>query len=92
MPKQSFSTGTARPDIHPAALSGSGPKFVTIDNWCALTSLSRRVSYDRIGSGELVAIKVGNRTLIDFEAGLAWLRSRPPAVIRAPRPRQQQAA
>jgi len=73
------------------ALKGScaiTPAFSTIDNWCALSGMGRRVTYDEIGRGNLKAIKVGARTLIDVEAGLAWLRSRPAAVIRAPRPRK----
>jgi hypothetical protein len=63
------------------------PRFATIDGWCALSGMGRRVTYDEIGRGNLKAIKVGARTLIDVEAGLAWLRSRPAAVIRAPRQR-----
>jgi hypothetical protein len=68
------------------------PKFATIDNWIAMSGMGRRSVYDYLGTGELKAVKVGARTLIDVEAGLAWLRSRPPAVIRAPRERQQVAA
>jgi hypothetical protein len=63
------------------------PKFATIDNWVALSGVGRRSTYDLLGSGDLKAVKVGARTLIDVEAGLAWLRSRPAAVIRAPRHR-----
>jgi hypothetical protein len=63
------------------------PRFATIDNWCAISGMGRRVTYDEIGRGNLKAIKVGARTLIDVEAGLSWLRSRPAAVIRAPRQR-----
>jgi hypothetical protein len=61
------------------------PKFCSIDNWCALSGMGRRVTYAELGVGNLKAIKVGARTLIDVDAGLAWLRSRPAAVIRAPR-------
>ncbi|WP_428487219.1 helix-turn-helix domain-containing protein [Rhodopila sp.] len=68
------------------------PKFTTIDNWIVMSGMGRRSVYEYLGSGELKAVKVGSRTLIDVEAGLAWLRSRPPAVIRAPRPRQPVAA
>ncbi len=64
------------------------PKYGTIDAWCDHTGMGRRSVYDYLGSGELRAIKVGARTLVDFEHGLAWLASRPPAVIRAPRQRQ----
>jgi hypothetical protein len=64
------------------------PKYGPIDSWCEYTGMGRRSTYDYLGTGELKAIKVGARTLIDFEHGLAWLSSRPPAVIRAPRQRQ----
>jgi hypothetical protein len=47
--------------------------------------MGRRVTYDELGRGNLKAVKVGARTLIDVEAGLAWLRSRPAAAIRAPK-------
>jgi hypothetical protein len=68
------------------------PKYATIENWLVIAGMGRRSTYDELGRGNLKAIKVGARTLIDVEAGLAWLRSRPSAVIRAPRPRQQVAA
>jgi hypothetical protein len=70
----------------------TSPRFATIDQWCALTGMSRRVTYDELGRGNIKAVKVGARTLIDVEAGLAWFRSRPAAVIRAPRGRNTVAA
>lgn len=63
------------------------PKFCTIDYWLAISGMGRRATYDKLGTGELRAVKQGSRTLIDVEAGLAWLRSLPPAKIRAPRQR-----
>jgi hypothetical protein len=68
------------------------PKFVSICDWQKISGMSRRVSYEKLGTGELRAIKIGSRTLIDVEFGMAWLRSRPAAVIRAPRDRQSVAA
>jgi hypothetical protein len=47
--------------------------------------MRRSATYNALGRGDLKAIKVGARTLIDVEAGLAWLRSLPPAQIRAPK-------
>jgi hypothetical protein len=41
--------------------------------------MSRTATYYALGRGDLRAIKIGNRTLIDVEAGLAWLRSLPSA-------------
>jgi hypothetical protein len=73
-------------------MESPSPKFATIDNWCTISGMGRRSVYDELGRANLKAVKVGTRTLIDVDAGLAWLRSRPPAVIRAPRRRQQIAA
>ena len=65
---------------------------VRYDSRLELFGTVRRATYEALGRGDLKAIKVGARTLIDCEAGLAWLRSRPAAVIRAPRQRDQVAA
>ena len=61
------------------------PKFALLPQWCALSGMSRTATYNALGRGDLKAIKVGSRTLLDVEAGLAWLRSLPPAQIRAPK-------
>ncbi len=68
------------------------PQFATVDDWTTISGMSRRVTYDRLGTGELRAVKVGGRTLIDVEAGLAWMRSLPAPTVRAPRERQPVAA
>lgn len=73
-------------------MNSPSPKYCTIETWTGISGMSRRVVYEKLGTGELKAIKAGTRTLIDVDAGLAWLRSLPPAVIRAPRQRQQVAA
>jgi hypothetical protein len=83
------------PTAFPAPLSAAEtpqPFFVTIDTWISQSGMGRRSVYDALGRGDLRGIKIGARTLIDFAHGIAWLRSRPPAVIRAPRPRQPVAA
>jgi hypothetical protein len=54
-------------------------------DWCRFSGLSRRVTYEKLGTGELKAIKVGARTLIDVEVGIAWMKSLPSATIRASR-------
>jgi hypothetical protein len=69
-------------------MDGPTPQFATIAGFQQLTGLSRRVVYEEIGRGNLRAIKRGASTLIDVAAGLAWLRSLPPAQIRPPRPRK----
>lgn len=70
------------------ALKGSGvitPAYATIDNWAVISGMGRRSTYDALGRGDLRAIKAGTRTLIDVEHGLAYMRSLPPAKIRAPK-------
>ncbi|HTW71156.1 MAG TPA: DNA-binding protein [Acetobacteraceae bacterium] len=74
-------------------MSTPTPKYAPIEpDWCTISGLSRRTTYAELGRGNLKAIKVGARTLIDVEAGLAWLRSLPAAQIKAPRQRQRAAA
>jgi hypothetical protein len=73
------------------ALKGAGaitPAFATITNWGVISGMGRRSTYDAIGRGNLRAIKCGSRTLVDVPHGLAYLRSLPPAKIRAPKHKQ----
>jgi hypothetical protein len=57
------------------------PRYATIPHWCELSGLGRSRTYELISQGFLRAIKVGARTLIDVEAGLAWLDTLPSANI-----------
>jgi hypothetical protein len=72
--------------------AGDVAQFNTIEGWCRLTGMSRRVTYEKLGTRHLLSIKVGARTLIDVSHGLAYLRSLPAAQIRAPRGRKTTAA
>jgi hypothetical protein len=85
-------TAIPAPPLNPPPAELPRPAFCTIDYWISLSGMGRRSTYDELGRGNLKAIKVGARTLIDVEAGLVWLRSRPAAIIRAPRDRQRAAA
>ncbi len=67
------------------------PKFCTIEHWQALSGMGRRAVYDAMARRDLRAVKLGSRTLIDCEAGLAWINSLPPARIR-PQKRERKAA
>jgi hypothetical protein len=40
--------------------------------------MGKTASYDAIARGHLVAVKVGRRTLIDVDHGLAWIASQKP--------------
>lgn len=58
------------------------PAFATIDDWMVISGMRRNAVYDDIADGKLKAVKRGTRTLIDVEAGLAYLHSLPPAKVR----------
>jgi hypothetical protein len=53
------------------------PRYASVPRWCALSGVARTRTYELIGEGLLKAIKVGSRTLIDVEAGLAWMATLP---------------
>lgn len=73
-----------RPERRSAA-AGQHPRYTTLEGWRDLTGMSRSGTYRALAAGHLTAIKCGSRTLIDAEAGLAWLASLPAAEFRAPR-------
>jgi hypothetical protein len=58
------------------------PKYCAINDWCDLSGMRRSSVYLALTRGDLRAIKLGKRTLIDAEHGLAWLAGRPLADIR----------
>ncbi len=58
------------------------PAYATVPDWCALSGMSRSGSYEALGRGDLRAVKLGSRTLIDVQHGLAWLASLPAAAVR----------
>jgi hypothetical protein len=62
------------------------PKFATIEAWCRLSFMSPRNTYRHLAWGNLRAFKVGRRTLIDVDHGLAWIRSLPTAKIKPQAP------
>jgi hypothetical protein len=69
-------------------MSGVTPRFAPISDWCVISGMGRSSVYEALGRGDLKAIKLGTRTLIDVEAGLAWLASMPPAAITTGRNRR----
>ncbi len=58
------------------------PAYATIPDWCAISGMGRSKTYEALGRGDLRAIKIGNRTLIDVAPGLQWMDSLPQATIR----------
>jgi hypothetical protein len=66
-------------------MNAPSPKFAPLPHWCVISGMSRTATYYALGRGDLKAVKCGNRTLIDVDAGLSWLRSLPQAQIRSPK-------
>ncbi len=60
------------------------PKYQTIPEWCAATGMGRSKFYELLAAGELRAVKLGRRCLIDVEHGLAFMSRLPPADVRLP--------
>ena len=58
------------------------PQYEPVDSWCARSGMSRDGTYKALGRGDLRAIKLGRRTLIHVQPGLAWLESLPRAEFR----------
>lgn len=54
--------------------------------------MRRSSTYDAIARGDLAAIKLGTRTLIDVEAGLTWLATMPRAQIGIAKSQAEKAA
>jgi len=66
----------------PLPLATSNSAYATILAWCRLSGMGRSASYEALGRGDLRAIKLGTRTLIDVPHGLAWLATLPAASVR----------
>ncbi len=60
------------------------PAYATVPGWCNISGMKRSTTYHEISRGNLRAVKLGARTLLDVPHGLAWLASLPPATIRLP--------
>ena len=58
------------------------PAYSTLPDWCRLSGMGRSATYEALGRGDVRAIKLGSRTLIDVAHGLAWLDSLPAAKVR----------
>ena len=70
------------PSLNAGDTHKSAPKYATIIIWCAISGMGRSTTYEALGRGDLRAIKLGTRTLIDVPHGLAWLDSLPAANVR----------
>jgi hypothetical protein len=64
-----------------------GPKYATLAKWTEISGVSRSATYEALGRGDLRAVKLGSRSLVDVDHGLAWLANLPVAVIKPPHKR-----
>jgi len=55
----------------------------------ATSGMSRSGTYEALGDGRLRAVKLGSKTLVDFEHGLVYLASLPAAKITTGRGRDR---
>jgi hypothetical protein len=67
-------------------------KYATITDWELISGMRRTATYEALGCGNLRAIKLDNRTLIDVPHGLAYLASLPAALITTGRRRGRDTA
>jgi len=64
------------------AIMNDTPKYATVPTWCEISGMGRTLTYAAIGRGDIKAVKLNSRTLVDVQSGLDWLRSLPPAEIK----------
>lgn len=61
------------------------PRYAEMETWMLISGMARSTTQDALACGDLRAIKVGGRKLIDVRHGLAWLGSLPallPTAVR----------
>jgi hypothetical protein len=68
------------------------PHYATIPDWVTISGMRRTATYEGLGRGNLRAIKLNGRTLIDVPHGLAYLASLPAAQITTGRRRNRDTA
>jgi hypothetical protein len=70
------------------SVPAEGAAYESIALWKIRSGMSTDGVYKSLSNGNLRSIKLGKRTLIDVQHGLAWLASLPAAQIHhAPRKR-----
>lgn len=70
------------PSDRAAERSFEYPAYAPVAGWSRISGMGRSTIYEALSRGDLRAIKLGTRTLIDVGHGLAFLDSRPVAAIR----------
>lgn len=57
--------------------------LMTIQGFCAWSTLGRTKTYAEINAGRLKARKIGGRTLISHADAVAWLEGQPAYAVRS---------
>jgi excisionase family DNA binding protein len=70
--------------VPPEVAERDGILACTVNEACRRTGVGRTRIYQAIGSGELRALKCGNRTLIDTDSIRRWIASLPTVTPRQP--------
>jgi hypothetical protein len=91
------STGLGDDEVaHPLKIRAArGPpsiaiKYAPLSVWFVISGMRRTGTYEAIGRGDLRAIKLNGRTLIDVEHGLAYMARLPEAQITTGRRKHAQ--
>ena len=56
-------------------------QYAPMPDWLRISGMRRTATYEALGRGDLRAVKLNGRTLIDVPHGLAYLAQLPEAVI-----------
>jgi hypothetical protein len=72
-------TGTPTQELKPATF----PKYASIPRWMDISGMGRSMSYEWLGDGRLRGKKLGSKTIIDVEFGLAQIAALPDCEIRS---------
>jgi hypothetical protein len=55
------------------------PHKVSVADFQAVSGLGRNEVYDQVNAGNIPAVRLGRRILIDYQGGIDWLNTLPSA-------------
>jgi excisionase family DNA binding protein len=76
-PSSNVVPGNSANQIGEVGPSARTARAFAIKEFCRRYAIGRTTAYAEIAAGRLLAVKVGKRTLITYEAAEAWLASLP---------------
>jgi hypothetical protein len=57
-------------------------KYMGMREWTAVSGMSRAATYKAFAEGYIHAHKIGRRTVVDVDQGLAWIASQPAPKVK----------